>query len=648
MCGITGVWFREGRSDVNLALQKMNSQIIHRGPDAGGTWLSQSKPGLGFGHRRLSILDLSAEGAQPKKSSSGRFVVTFNGEIYNFLELRRDLENRGVEFKGHSDTEVMLAGFELWGIKETLTRAVGMFALGIWDEESRVLTLARDRIGEKPLYYSATPVGFVFGSELRTLKVCPDFKWTISHESIGWYLKYGYIPAPLSIFSEAKKLLPGTFIEIRDAGRSLSEPTPYWSAVEVFQAGYQNPFRGTFNEAVSRLEDILDNVIRNQMLSDVPLGAFLSGGVDSSTVVAIMQKHSTKPIKTFSIGFEDQAYNEAPYAAKVAKHLGTDHTELYVSGEDALAVVPKLATIFDEPFSDSSQIPTYLVAKLAKSQVTVALSGDGGDEAFAGYTRYQVSSKIFKYLRNLPGPALKIAGRFILKNSGLLSRLSGQRDSRWSKLGLTLQSTGWTDTYESMITIWSASELLTSVAGSNLQTLRGLNELLLAVAKFDPISAAQLLDLHTYLPDDIMVKVDRSAMAVSLESRAPFLDHRLLAFAYSLPLDFKVTNQIGKKILKHLLYKHVPKQIVDRPKMGFGIPIGTWLHGPLRAWAEDSLSCSVAKETLGPDFINILKEWENHKRTQQGRTYGLWGAIILCDWMQNLKSTTNNNSSVDI
>jgi asparagine synthase (glutamine-hydrolysing) len=635
MCGITGVWFRDAHFDVNSALQKMNSQIIHRGPDAGGIWLSQAATGLGFGHRRLSILDLSTEGAQPKKSQSGRFVVTFNGEIYNFLELRRDLEKRGAEFKGHSDTEVILAGFELWGIKETLTRAVGMFALGVWDEETQVLTLARDRIGEKPLYYAATPVGFVFGSELRTLKVCPEFKWTISQDSIGWYLKYGYIPAPLSIFFEAKKLLPGTFIEIRDAGRSLSEPTAYWSAVDVFRSGDQNPFRGTFDEAVSRLEGVLENVVRNQMLSDVPLGAFLSGGVDSSTVVAIMQKHSTKSIKTFSIGFEDQAYNEAPHAAKVAKHLGTDHTELYVSGEDALAVVPKLATIFDEPFSDSSQIPTYLVAKLAKSQVTVALSGDGGDEVFAGYTRYQVSSKIFRYLRNLPSPALKLAGKTILKNSDLLSRLSGQRESRWAKLGSTLQSTCWTDTYERMITIWSASELLTNAAGSNLQNLRGLNELLPAMAKFDPIGAAQLLDLNTYLPDDIMVKVDRSAMAVSLESRAPFLDHRLIEFAASLPKEFKSRGSEGKRVLKELLYRHVPREMVDRPKMGFGIPIDQWLQGPLKDWVGDLLSDPVADAALGKNKGKILDEWRRYSKTQKGNKYGIWSAVILCDWLAN-------------
>lgn len=635
MCGISGVWYRDGQFDVEQALNLMNNTILHRGPDAGGVWLSKSTPGLGFGHRRLSILDLSPEGAQPKTSQRGRFVITFNGEIYNFLELRKDLESKGVQFKGRSDTEVLLAGFETWGIKETLTRSVGMFAMGVWDRETNTLTLARDRIGEKPLYYASTNSGFVFASELRALRVCPKFDWTISRESIGWYLKYGYIPAPLSIFVEAKKLLPGTYIEIKEAGKSIGEPVPYWSATHAYDVGERNPFRGSFDDTVNHLDDLLGSVIRNQMLSDVPIGAFLSGGVDSSTVTAIMQKHSSQPIKTFSIGFEDQAYNEAHHAAQVAKHLGTSHTELYVSGDDALAVIPKLASIFDEPFSDSSQIPTYLVSKLARSQVTVALSGDGGDEAFAGYTRYLIAAQILKYQRYFPKQLSNSLGSLISRHSSFLAKVSGQRETKWSKLGATLQSSGWTETYERMITIWGDREIRTSAASSNLQALRGMDNLLNALAQIAPVRAAQLLDIHTYLPDDIMVKVDRSAMAVSLESRAPFLDHRIIEFAASLPSEFKSNGRNGKRVLKELLYRYVPHELVDRPKMGFGIPIDQWLQGPLKGWINDLLTSRSSHEILGDHRLKIAKEWEAYLKQGKGNRYGIWSTAILCDWVAN-------------
>jgi asparagine synthase (glutamine-hydrolysing) len=635
MCGITGVWYRQGHSDVAKALNLMNNTILHRGPDAGGVWCSESTPGLGFGHRRLSILDLSPEGAQPKKSQSGRFVITFNGEIYNFLELRKTLEAKGVQFNGRSDTEVLLAGFEIWGIKETLTRSIGMFAMGIWDRETKVLTLARDRIGEKPIYYASTSAGFVFGSELRTLTACHRFAWTISSESIAWYLKYGYIPAPLSIYAEAKKLLPGTVIEISDAGRSMSDPIAYWSAVDAFQKGSQNPFLGSFDDAVNQLDDLLTKVIRNQMLSDVPLGAFLSGGVDSSTVTAIMQKTSSTPIRTFSIGFEDKAYNEAPFAAKVAKYLGTNHTELYVSGQDALAVVPKIATMFDEPFSDSSQIPTYLVSKLARSQVTVALSGDGGDEAFAGYTRYQVSAQIFKYLKYMPNPVSQRLGKLIATHTSFLSKVSGQRESKWTKLGATLQASGWTDRYEQMIKVWSIGELPNSADVSNLQVLRGLDDLIVSLASIDPVRTAQLLDIHTYLPDDIMVKVDRAAMAVSLESRAPFLDHRVIEFGASLPLNFKSQGQDGKRVLKQLLYKYVPKELVNRPKMGFGIPINDWLRGPAAKWAADSIHSNELSE-IDDNFGEIARnQWRSFKNLGASNSYQIWALAILGNWLES-------------
>jgi asparagine synthase (glutamine-hydrolysing) len=639
MCGITGVWYRDSQSDVQKALNLMNSTILHRGPDAGGIWESQTTPGLGFGHRRLSILDLSPEGAQPKKSQSGRYVITFNGEIYNFLELRADLEAKGVQFKGRSDTEVILAGFETWGIKETLTRSVGMFAMGIWDHDSRVLTLARDRIGEKPLYYANAETGFIFASELRAFKDCPEFRWNISTESIGWYFKYGYIPAPLSIYKEAKKLLPGTFLEVKNAGRDVSDPITYWTAKEVFKRGQEDPFIGSFEDAVSQLDGLLSKVIRNQMLSDVPLGAFLSGGVDSSTVTAIMQKVSNTPIKTFSIGFEDKTYNEAHHAALVAKHLSTNHTELYVSGQDALDLVPKLAAIFDEPFSDSSQIPTFLVSKLAKSQVTVALSGDGGDEAFAGYTRYQVSAQLSKHLGHLPLSVSRRLGSILTRHTALLAKASGQRESKWAKLGATLQASGWTDTYEQMITIWGPRDLETSAAHSNLQVLRGLDNVIATLSQVDPVGAAQLLDLHTYLPDDIMVKVDRSAMAVSLESRAPFLDHRIIEFGATLPPTFKSSGREGKKVLKHLLYRYVPKELVNRPKMGFGVPIDEWLQGPLKSWVSDLLSSPASKDALGSHWSRINQEWESYSKTAKGNKYGLWSAAILCDWIMNLRNT---------
>ncbi len=635
MCGITGVWFRGGEKDVSSALRLMNQVIIHRGPDAGGIWVSPEQTGLGFGHRRLSILDLSPEGAQPKASQSGNFVITFNGEIYNFKELRSDLESRGVRFRGHSDTEVLLAGFEAWGIQKTVERAVGMFAFGVWDVQKRTLTLARDRIGEKPLYYANTPDGFVFGSELRSLKQCPGFSFSVSPESVGWYLRYGYVPAPLSIYQGVKKLLPGTIIEIRDAGHFVSEPIPYWSAIDACLRGAQLPYPGSFQDGVKELDKLLTSVIENQMLSDVPLGAFLSGGIDSSIVVALMQKISRQPVRTFSIGFDEQGYNEAPYAKAVAHHLGTNHTELYIKGSDALAVVPMLSRTFDEPFSDSSQIPTYLVSKLAKSQVTVALSGDGGDESFAGYTRYHVADRLIRSFARVPKPIASPLGGFIERKSRILAALSGQRQSKWLKLGATLKASGWEKIYDEMLVTWPSSRFPSSLNIPTVCELRGIQTTLNKIAVENPILASQILDLQTYLPDDIMVKVDRSAMAVSLESRAPFLDHRVVEFGASLPIEMKVRNGQGKAIVRELLYQYVPRTMVDRPKMGFGIPIGDWLKGPLRTWCGDLLNSKDLRNDIGVDWSDIRSIWASGDENVIVNQYRIWNAVILADWLNH-------------
>jgi asparagine synthase (glutamine-hydrolysing) len=579
------------------------------------------------------------------RSASGRFVISFNGEIYNHLELRTTLNSHFSSWRSHSDTETLLEAVEIWGVESTLKSTVGMFAFALWDNAEKVLYLARDRFGEKPLYYGLAKGTFAFASELKALKAFPQFPWQVDRRAIGLLLRHSYIPAPFSIYEGISKLPAGTWVGITEADlRQMRLPSPrsYWSATEASLSGVQNPLSFTSDdEATTALEAEMQQAVRAQMLSDVPLGAFLSGGIDSSTIVALMQMSSNVPVKTFSIGFRETGYDEAQFAGAVARHLGTEHTELYVSQADALSVIPSLPTIFDEPFSDSSQIPTYLVSRLARKRVTVSLSGDGGDELFGGYNRYFLAQRVWKRLAKLPDSARRVA----------------------ASVFEALPASAWAGLYQAISPVIPASRRITSpkdklVKGLPLLAIKdegmfyrafmshwepdevviGAQEPETAFSQAAPrgmtfLEQMMLLDATTYLPDDILVKVDRAAMAVSLETRVPLLDHRLFEFAWRLPLRYKVRGGVGKWLLRQVLHRHVPKQLVDRPKMGFGVPVDVWLRGSLREWAEDLLSESRLKRQgyLRPEPIR--KKWLEHVSGAGRWHYYLWDVLMFQAWL---------------
>jgi len=593
MCGITGQLGGNQGQGLEQTVRRMADTLLHRGPDDGGVWMDEAA-GIALGHRRLSILDLSPAGHQPMASASGRFVIAFNGEIYNHLELRRDLENipsphplsqraRGVvSWRGHSDTETLLACFEAWGIEKTLGNAVGMFAIALWDRETRTLTLARDRMGEKPLYYGWQGDTFLFGSELKALKAHPAFRADIDRGALALLLRHNYVPAPYSIYEGIYKLPPGTWLQMRPDQRD-AEPVAYWSLGEVAERGVANPFAGSDEDAVDALERHLGAAVRGQMVADVPLGALLSGGLDSSMIAALMQAGSSRPVRTFTIGFDEREYDEATHARAVAKHLGTDHTELRLSGADALALVPQMPSMYDEPFADSSQLPTHLVMKLARQHVTVALSGDAGDELFGGYNRYFLAPKVWQRVGWMPLPVRRALGAGLLAlPSGAMNRLAGPAGialpgDKAHKLGRRLREMrSIDDLYVSLVSEWPNAAGM--VVGGHMPP-----NLLDARERWprldDPVARMMALDGLTYLPDDILVKVDRAAMAVSLETRAPFLDRDVIGFAWSLPMHMKIRNGQGKWLLRRLLDRHVPRELVERPKMGFGIPLDAWLRG---------------------------------------------------------------------
>ena len=592
MCGFAGfLGLNTNRKHILLSMQNV---LLHRGPDDEGIWMDHSA-GIGLSHRRLSVIDLSHAGKQPMHSPSGRYCIAFNGEIYNHLELRQELE--GVDWRGHSDTETLLAGFDLFGVHEMLKRSIGMFGFAVWDKKNRELILARDRIGEKPVYYgwqgSGANAAFIFGSELGALRKHPSFENEISRGALSLYLRHNCVPSPYSIYKGISKLSPGCILTV-----SLKNKTPnvvnYWSAISVFESGVENQRTSDSKELVYELEDLLKKVIRGQMISDVPLGAFLSGGIDSSTVVSFMQAQSSNPIKTFTVGFEEKGYNEAVHAKAVATHLGTDHTELYVSPEESLAIIPKLPLIYDEPFSDSSQIPTYLISQLARRHVTVSLSGDGGDELFCGYNRYLFTEKVWSWISVLPLALRKLASSVInslpiklwdfgLSKVGLFLPRSLRQSNYGDKLlkgAAVIDARSADDLYLKMVSHCNVPSLEVLGDSAELGTLLSSN-----VPKLDSLNRVQkmmALDLMTYLPDDILTKVDRAAMAVSLETRVPFLDHRVAEFAWKLPMSMKIRNGQSKWILREVLHKYVPKELIERPKMGFGVPLGSWLRGNLR------------------------------------------------------------------
>ena len=585
-------------------------------------------------------------------SASGRYVIAFNGEIYNHLDLRRLLEAQegAVAWRGHSDTETLLACIEAWGFEETLRRSVGMFALALWDRDTRTLTLARDRLGEKPLYYGWQRGVLLFGSELKALRAHPAFGGEIDRDALALFFRHGYIPAPYSIYRGIHKLLPGTYLtinEVQAQGGVTGRPVPYWSFAQVVEAGQRQPFRGSETEAADELERLLRQAVAGQMVADVPVGAFLSGGIDSTTVVALMQAQSARPVRTFTIGFHEDEYNEAHHANAVARHLGTDHTELYVTAQQAMAVIPRLPTLYDEPFADPSQIPTFLVAELARQHVTVCLSGDGGDELFGGYSRYFRAYSVWRWLKWTPEALRTPVGSLLSVWSpeawnrlfSIGSRLTPPRNRQTNfgykihRLAEVLTARSPEAVYLGFVSHWQSPAKLVYGAGEPPSVLT-------QPEAWPPVDdfrhRLMALDTVSYLPDDILVKVDRAAMEVSLETRVPLLDHRVVEFSWTLPLDLKIRGGQGKWLLRQVLYRHVPQELVERPKKGFGVPIDHWLRGPLRDWAEDLLDEHRMREAgyLNPQPVRRM--WAEHLSGQRDWQFHLWDVLIWEAWRRTV------------
>ena len=641
MCGISGFITKNSfLADEVSFLRKMTDTLYHRGPDDFGVWHDEQN-GVGLGQRRLSIIDLSPLGHQPMHSACGRYVIVFNGEIYNYRELKISLETKGHQFVGHSDTEVMLALVTEHGIEKALSMMSGMFAFALWDKAEKILHLARDRIGEKPLYYGLVNDTFVFGSELKALRAYPNFQNEIDKNSVSLLLQYGYIPAPKTIHKNIHKLTPGTYLTIpADNITNFSSPKIYWSAVACARDGLKNPLNLNDDQAIQHLDNLLHHTIKNCMVSDVPIGAFLSGGIDSSVVAALMQANSDRPIKTFTIGFNEAGYNEAVYADAVAKHLKTDHTELYVDAAHALSLIPRLSSIYDEPFADSSAIPTFLVSQLTKQHVTVCLSGDGGDEVFGGYNRYLLGKNLWKKISLFPYPMRLAIKKMLLSVSPakwdkvlaiLRKPLIGDKIH---KLGSALAIKSPELLYQRLVSQWPNA----AIAMKGFDVSQNPDEVLLdKQQEMDFIENMMMTDTITYLPDDIMVKVDRAGMAVSLESRAPYLDHQLIEFMWRLPLHMKIRNGETKWLLRRVLEKHVPKHLFDRPKMGFGVPIDSWLRGPLKNWAGDLLNQSTLEQQGFFNTTPILEKWNQHLSGNYNWQYQLWPVLMFQSWYENNK-----------
>jgi len=643
MCGIAG-FLTPGHNVAEAVLESMLSAIAHRGPDDAGCWHDLSA-GVSLGHRRLSILDLSPAGHQPMVSACGRFVIVFNGEIYNWKIIRSDLESEGLApaWRGHSDTEVLLAGIAGWGLSETLYRSRGMFALAVWDREERTLRLARDRIGEKPLYFGTHGGEFFFGSELKALRASGRWPLTVDPNAVALQIRYGYVPSPFSIYRNVQKLPPGTMLRVSADGRP-GEPEAWWSFKDRVEASKRSPFTGSFDEAMLLVDSALRSSVAEQMVSDVPLGALLSGGVDSSLIAALMQSAGSRPARTFCIGFSDASYNEAVHAKAVASHLGTSHTEMIVEPRDALEVIPRLPDLYDEPFGDSSQIPTALVCKLARQHVTVALSGDAGDELFGGYNRYFWAERLWKNLSKVPpgmrramgssiasvsaarwNAVFKMAGA-VLPSSVAVSN-PGDKLHKFSEIAAAVSSQ---ELYWMLVSQWRGDLPLTAIKREpgTLVSLPGLWPDFLNLTE-----QMMYVDTLTYLPDDILVKVDRASMASSLEMRVPFLDARVVDLAWSLPMSYKASGCRGKIILRELLKKYLPGELIERPKQGFALPIAEWLRGPLREWAE-ALLCPEALATDGVlDAGAVRAMWSKHL-LGHNMQYGLWNVLMFQAWRQ--------------
>lgn len=643
MCGFAGAVRVQGDAEmISAMISSMTDALIHRGPDAGGVW-TDAETGIGLGHRRLAILDLSPAGAQPMHSASRRFVLAFNGEIYNHLALRKELESYA--WRGHSDTETLLAAIETWGIEAALKRLVGMFAFALWDCERHELVLARDRIGEKPLYYGWQGNSFLFGSELKALAAYPHWRGEVDRDALALYMRYGYVPLPYTIWRDVRKLLPGSYLTIaaNASGAALPAPTFYWRAIDVASRCPREDIDDQW--AVNELDGLLRRSVARQMIADVPLGALLSGGIDSSTIVALMQAQSDRPIRTFSIGFAESDYNEAIHAKAVAGHLATDHTELYVSPADAMAVIPRLPEIYDEPFGDSSQIPTYLVAAMARRHVTVCLSGDAGDELFGGYNRYFWGRSIWHRMRLLPLSLRRLAGLGIHSLAPqtwdqLGCRLPHQLrqpalGDRMHKLARVLDAVTADDLYRRLVSQVEHPEAIV-MGGHEVPIWADAEAARFAAAERGADFTERMMfhDQVGYLCDDILTKVDRAAMAVSLETRIPLLDHQLLEFAWTLPLHMKIRNGQGKWLLRQVLYRYVPKELIERPKQGFGIPLDAWLRGPLRDWAEALLDESRLRREgfLRPEPVR--EKWLEHLSGRRNWQHWLWNVLMFQAWRE--------------
>ncbi|MDB9872652.1 asparagine synthase (glutamine-hydrolyzing) [Alphaproteobacteria bacterium] len=641
MCGIAG-FFGQVQSP-KKCLTMMANTIIHRGPDFQNIWFDKNL-GIGLAHTRLAILDLSQAGNQPMQSENSKFTIVFNGEIYNHQELRKELELLGNKnWKSRSDTETLLVSFEEWGIETTLKKTKGMFAIAIWDNHNRTLSLARDRIGEKPLYYGWVNHQFVFASELKAMKKFPGFCNQINREALALFLQFNSIPAPHSIYENIFKLNPGCIVTLNGHTGLLSESV-YWSTLEVYKEGKNNVFNGSPQEAVNTLETILLESISLQSQADVPLGVFLSGGVDSSVIAALMQSQSSRKINSFSIGFEDKKFNEAEYARAVSGHLKTDHYDMYVTENDALSVIEHLPQIYDEPFADSSQIPTYLVSKIAKQKVSVALAGDGGDELFGGYNRYNVTANWWSKISKLPLPLRNLLSYSIelispnIWNTTLKFLLNN--DAPEGNIGDKLHKGARVLTANSIEELYTRLTSNIDIKDNWLVKNNYLTENIIKSSDFKDINSIEIMmirDLIGYLPTDILTKVDRAAMALSLETREPFLDPNVLKFSASLPLNFKIRNGVSKWVLREVLYRYVPKELIERPKMGFGIPLAAWLRGPLREWAENLLDRKRLKEE---GFFNeplVTKKWQEHLSKKRNWHSQLWNVLMFQAWLEKNK-----------
>jgi asparagine synthase (glutamine-hydrolysing) len=639
MCGIAGIL--GGQHAFEGPLQVMATTLRHRGPDDHGVWFDADAR-IGLAHTRLSILDLSTAGHQPMPSASGRFVISFNGEIYNHLELRAHLQEAGSapNWRGHSDTETLLACFEAWGIEATLHKTIGMFAFAVWDKHSSTLMLARDRIGEKPLYYGWQNGTFLFASELKAIKSHPTFRGDIDRCALAAYMQFGNVPEPQCIYAGFSKLSPGTLLTVvLDPDKDVT-PVPYWSLLDVAREGEQAPFQGSDSEALTQLEVTLAAAVMSQQLSDVPVGAFLSGGIDSSLIVALIQSQTNKPVHTFTIGFENSQYDETESARAVANHLGTQHTQMIVNSVQAEEVIRLLPTLYDEPFADSSAIPTFLVSKLAHRDVAVSLTGDGGDELFGGYNRYSsYDKKIPRFLRRPLALVLKSVSPDTWECAGSLASPLLPSSLRFAspgykahKLASILECKSPSQIYERLLSQWPEANALV-LASDYKSSIQSFWQRLSDFKSNDLKMMA--CDTLGYLPNDILHKVDRASMGVSLETRVPFLDHRVIEFAWRLPLHMKIRNGQRKWLLRELLCKYVPRELFDRPKAGFGIPIGDWLRGPLRDWAEDLLSESRLRQEGYFDPMPIRKKWAEHLSGKRNWQEPIWTVLVFETWLRN-------------